>query len=121
MKKVLVVDDEWEIRKALEYFLEKIGCQSILAGSSDDALVKIKTEKPDLILLDYFLPGIDGPEFIDLVKMEAPHTPIFLITAYDQITHSDNKKELGVDDIISKPFDLNDLEKRIKTVLLPKE
>lgn len=114
MTRILIVDDEWDIRKTLEFFLEKLGYQVSLAADSDEALVKIKTDPPALILLDYFLPGLGGQELIDLIRQEVPATPIFILTGFDQVTQLADPSSLGVDQIIAKPFELDDLEARIR-------
>lgn len=114
MTKILIVDDEWEIRKTLEYFLDKLGYQAILAGNADEALVKIKTDPPALILLDYFLPGLSGQDLIDVIRQEVSQTPIFIMTGSDQVTQLKDPATIGVDRIIAKPFELDDLEAKIR-------
>jgi DNA-binding response OmpR family regulator len=115
--KVLVVDDEQQVRELLGNFLEKEGYEVVLASNGEEAIELTRKESPQVILLDLKLPGIDGIETCRRLKMEdsTRFIPIIMITAY-----SDNKMEAidaGADDFINKPFDLVELSVRVKSIL----
>ncbi len=115
--KVLVVDDEQQVREVLGNFLEKEGYEVVLASNGEEAIALTRKESPQVILLDLKLPGIDGIETCRRLKMEdsTRFIPIIMITAY-----SDNKMEAidaGTDDFINKPFDLVELSVRVKSIL----
>ena len=115
--KVLVVDDEQQVRELLGKFLKKEGYEVVLASNGEEAVELTRKESPQVILLDLKLPGIDGIETCRRLKMEdsTRFIPIIMITAY-----SDNKMEAidaGADDFINKPFDLVELSVRVKSIL----
>lgn len=118
MKKILIVDDEWEIRRTLEYLLKNSGYQVVSAASANEAMAKTRAEKPDLILLDYCLPDMDGGELIRILKAEKVDAPFILITALGGQDDLDKLKKTGVADFIGKPFELDDLQVKIKKILL---
>ena len=105
-EKILVVEDEEEIRELVGYNLVKQGYQAILAGSAEDGLKKIRTEVPDLIVLDLMLPGMDGLEVCRNLKrdMATQSIPIVMLTAKGEETDVVAGLELGADDYITKPF-----------------
>ena len=83
------------------------------------AIEKAKAEIPDLILLDIMLPGLDGFEVCDRLKRDAltENIPIIMLTAKDEIRDKVGGLETGADDYVTKPFNLNELKARIKSVL----
>jgi len=118
-EKILVVEDEEEIRELVGYNLVKHGYQAILAGSGEDGLKKIRTEVPDLLVLDLMLPGMDGLEVCRSLKRN-PATqsiPIVMLTAKGEETDVVTGLELGADDYITKPFSPRVLLARIRTIL----
>ncbi len=115
--KILVVDDEQQIRELLGSFLKKEGYEVILASSGEEGIESAEREDPQVILLDLQLPGIDGIETCRRLKADdnTRFIPIIMITA-----HSDNKMEAidaGTDDFVNKPFDLVELSVRVKSIL----
>ncbi len=118
-EKILIVEDEKDIIKMLEYNLKKEGFKVIDARDGEDALDLAMREYPDLILLDLMLPGIDGLEVCKSLKKETKTAsiPIIMLTAKSQESDKVVGLELGADDYISKPFSPRELIARIKAVL----
>jgi two-component system alkaline phosphatase synthesis response regulator PhoP len=118
-EKILIVEDEKDIIKMLEYNLKKEGFKVVDARNGEDALDLALREYPDLILLDLMLPGIDGLEVCKTLKKEAKTAsiPIIMLTAKSQESDKVVGLELGADDYITKPFSPRELIARIKAVL----
>lgn len=117
--KILIVDDEVNIRELIKFNLEKSGYKVIEADEGQAAISKAKTEKPELIVLDLMLPGIDGLEVCRLVKSsrETAAIPIIMLTAKSEEIDKVIGLELGADDYMTKPFSPRELLARIKAVL----
>jgi DNA-binding response OmpR family regulator len=113
---VLIVDDETLLRRTLTFNLEQAGYTVSSAGNAEDALAIIERTKPDLILLDIGLPGMDGLEAIQQFRRRT-ETPVIFLTARQRKLDQVLGLELGADDYITKPFDLTVLLARIKAVL----
>ena len=116
--KVLVVDDESEVRASLGEFLEGNGYSVCEAADGEEALAMTFTEKPDLILLDLRLPKVDGYQVCQTLKGN-PITsgiPIIMITALNATPQKVKGIEIGADDYVEKPFDLDELVARMKMV-----
>jgi len=118
-EKILVVEDEKDIVKMIEYNLKKEGYKVIDAREGEDALDLAVREYPNLILLDLMLPGIDGLEVCKSLKKESKTSsiPIIMLTAKAQESDKVVGLELGADDYITKPFSPRELIARIKAVL----
>lgn len=115
--KIMVVDDELEIRDLLSKFLTEEGYEVILASAGEEAIELAKRETPHAILLDVRMPGIDGMEVCRRLKAEpkTQYIPIIMITGYDE-----NKIDaimVGADDFLNKPIDLVELAVRVKSIL----
>jgi len=116
---ILVVEDEEDIRELLKYNLEKEGYQVVGAGTGEDALRAVRDRRPDLILLDLMLPGIDGLEVCRRIR-GAGHTqplPIIMLTAKGEEADIVTGLELGADDYIVKPFSPRVLLARLRAAL----
>ncbi|NJD53347.1 MAG: response regulator [Candidatus Methanoperedens sp.] len=116
--KILVVDDERCIVNALKISLESDNYKVIEAYTGDGAIRKVKGEAPDLILLDIMLPDMTGYEICNKFRKD-PSTrsiPIIMLTGMGE-TGRIAGLELGADDYITKPFDLNELKAKIRVVL----
>ena len=116
--KILVVDDEDEVRAGLREFLEGMGYTICEAGDGEEALGKTFTEKPQMILLDLRLPKLDGYQVCQTLKGN-PITsgiPIIMLTALNATPNKIKGIEFGADDYVDKPFDLDELAARIKMV-----
>ncbi len=117
--RVLIVDDEEEVRLSVGEFLETKGFVIAEAGDGEEALAKAFTEKPDLILLDLRLPKVDGYQVCQTLKGN-PITsviPIIMITALNTTPQKVKGSEFGADDYVEKPFDLEELSARIKMIM----
>lgn len=115
---ILVVDDNDEIRKTLETFLIKRGYAVRTAISGEDALLKIRTEKPHIVCLDFRMPGMDGIMVLRQIKRLNEAIKVFMLTsAQDEYIVEQAKKE-GACGYLIKPCDLNKLEEMIKSTLL---
>ena len=120
-ERILVVEDEEAIRELIQYNLEREGFRSTLVGTGEEAIQLAKSDRPDLILLDLMLPGVDGLEVCRAVKRESEDIPIIMLTAKDDETDIVTGLELGADDYITKPFSPKVLVSRVKTVLRRKK
>ena len=122
-KKILVVDDEEDIRELVSYNLLRDGYMVDSAVSGEEALKIIKKNKHDLILLDLMLPGIDGLETARRLKTDSSTTsiPIIILTAKGEEADIVTGLELGADDYVTKPFSPRILNARVKAVLRRKE
>ena len=121
--KILVIDDEEDILELLRFNLTKEGYQVCSASTGEEALALARTERPDLILLDLMLPGIDGLEVARRLKAD-PLTrsmPIVMLTAKGEESDIVTGLELGAKDYITKPFSRKVLVARLRAVLRRKE
>jgi DNA-binding response OmpR family regulator len=117
-EKILVVDDEREIVNALKIYLESYNYKVIEAYTGDGAIRTSRSEIPDLILLDLMLPDITGYEICNKIKND-PLTrsiPIIMLTGVGETGRIAGMK-LGANDYIAKPFDINELRIKIRSVL----
>ncbi|MEG0831211.1 MAG: response regulator transcription factor [Acidaminococcaceae bacterium] len=117
--KVLLVDDEENIRMLVRFNLEKAGYAVVEAADGVTALDAVRTEAPNLVLLDLMLPGLDGLEVCRLLKSK-PQTaglPIIMLTAKSEEIDRVLGLELGADDYLTKPFGQRELVARVKAVL----
>jgi len=118
-KKILIVDDEEDILELVDYNLGREGYKTIRAMSGEDALKKSRSERPDLIILDLMLPGIDGLEVMKALKADSvtKKIPTVMLTAKGEEADIVTGLELGADDYITKPFSPRVLLARIRSVL----
>ena len=118
-EKILVVDDEEDIVELVRYNLSREGYQTLIAETGEKALRLARTEKPDLIVLDLMLPGMDGLEVTRAIKGDAElrRIPIVMLTAKDGEPDIVAGLELGADDYIVKPFSTRVLVARARAAL----
>ncbi len=118
-EKILIVEDEKDIVKMLEYNLQKEGFKTLSARDGEDALDMANKEQPDLVILDLMLPGMDGLEVCKALKggAKTARIPIIMLTAKAQESDKVIGLELGADDYMTKPFSPRELVARIKAVL----
>jgi two-component system alkaline phosphatase synthesis response regulator PhoP len=118
-EKILIVEDEKDIVRMLDYNLKKEGFRVLSCADGDDALDLIVKEHPDLVLLDLMLPGIDGLEVCKVFKKDTKTSsiPIIMLTAKSEESDKVIGLELGADDYITKPFSPRELIARVKAVL----
>ncbi len=115
LEKVMIVDDDKNICDLLRLYLEKDGYNIILSHDGEEALVKFNALKPDIVLLDVMLPGIDGWQICREIRKKS-NVPIIMITAKSETFDKVLGLELGADDYIVKPFDTKEVIARIKAV-----
>lgn len=116
---ILIIEDEKDIVKMLEYNLKKEGFKTESCYDGNKALDVVRKERPDLIILDLMLPGMNGLEVCKELKKESETAPIpiIMLTAKSQESDKVIGLELGADDYVTKPFSPRELIARIKAVL----
>jgi len=115
-KKILVVDDNQQIRSLLKSYLSQEGYIVQTASNGQEALFVARYEKPDLVILDLLMPEMDGYEFMRIFSREAS-TPVIVLTAKLEENDKVLGLELGADDYVTKPFSLRELTARIRAVI----
>ena len=113
--KILLVDDDPNIRQLVNLYLEKEGFEVTMADRGDEALKLFRESPPNLMLLDVMLPGMDGWQVCREVR-KTSNIPIIMLTAKDETFDKVLGPELGADDYVVKPFDMKELVARIKAV-----
>ena len=113
---ILVVDDEPKVVKLARDYLEKNGFRVISAGNGADALGLARRERPDLVVLDLMLPGMDGREVCRALRRESA-VPIIMLTALAEESDQVAGLELGADDYVTKPFSPRTLVARVRALL----
>src|SRR5438128_869589 len=114
--RILVVDDEIEIVRALQRSLSAYGFEVFTASSGEEALEAIAHSRPDLLLLDLGLPGISGLEVCRKVR-EYSNLPIIILSVKDAERDKVQALDLGADDYVSKPFGMSEVLARIRVAL----
>lgn len=117
MQKILIIEDEPNIRELVLYNLSQNGYEGLAAEDGPQGLSIARSEKPDLILLDIMLPGKNGFDICRELRAEGNKTPIIMLTAKNEEIDKVLGLEFGADDYISKPFGIRELMARIKAVL----
>lgn len=117
MKKILIIEDEANIRELVTYNLKANGYETLEAEDGITGITLAYKEKPDLILLDIMLPGKDGYEICRELRSEDINIPIIMLTAKSEEVDKVLGFEFGADDYIAKPFGIRELLARIKAVL----
>ena len=116
MATILVVDDEPKITRLVRDYLESAGFGVVTAGDGREALMRARTERPDLVILDLGLPQLDGLDVTRSLRRDGD-TPIIILTARDDETDRIIGLELGADDYVTKPFSPRELVARVRAVL----
>jgi len=118
-KTILIVDDEPNIVVPLQFLMEKNGYQALVAQSGEEALEAVSKYSPDLVLLDIMLPGIDGFEVCEIVKLnpEWKHIKIIFLTAKGRDVDIAKGMVLGADEYIAKPFSNKQIVESVKKLL----
>jgi len=118
-KTILVIEDEPDIRALIEFNLKKFDYNVLLSSNGETGLKHVRSYEPDLILLDLMLPGIQGLDVCRVIKSDPnlKNTPIVILSALGQEEDIVKGLEAGADDYVTKPFSLDILNARIKTVL----
>ena len=118
-KKILIVDDEQDIVESLQFVLEASGFECFCAFDGEDGLKQAKEILPDLIILDVMMPKINGYKISRLLKYDNKYKdiPILMVTARSQEDDKLIGEETGVDEYITKPFELEEIVKRVEGYL----
>jgi DNA-binding response OmpR family regulator len=116
MSKILVVDDELKIARLVRDYLTEAGFDVVVAGSGPAALAAARSDRPDLVVLDLGLPGMDGYDVTRAIRRHSA-IPIIMLTARSEETDRIVGLELGADDYVVKPFSPRELVARVKAVL----
>jgi len=118
-QKILIVDDEPNIVLPLQFLMERNGYATTVAQSGEEALEAISKEKPDLVLLDIMLPGIDGFEVCEIVKLnpDLKHIKIIFLTAKGRDVDIAKGMVLGADEYIAKPFSNKQIVESVRKLL----
>jgi CheY-like chemotaxis protein len=116
-KRVLICDDDEGISEVTRIILEENGYDTKLCNTGKAIQKKVKEYQPDLILLDLWMPGIDGKETTKLLKTnpETRHIPIIIVSALNEIQGI--AKAIGADGFISKPFEIKDLIAKVEETI----
>lgn len=118
--KILVVDDEPDVCEVISNFLGKRGYDVITANDGQEALSKLSTEKPALILLDIRMPEMDGIECLRRIKELDKEVPVIMVTCVTNIDIARKSMELGATDYLTKPLGYSALETAISMHLFLK-
>ncbi len=121
-KKILIVDDELNMRMLLKESLEEFedkGVELLLAENGEDAIAAARTEKPELVILDVMMPGIDGFEVCNTIKNELGMQDVYvlMLTADGQEFNKQKSIEVGTDIFMTKPFDPDEMVGKVAKIL----
>src|SRR5579871_68680 len=117
MARVLVVDDEPAVRRALERALALERHDVVMAADGEEALDALVSAPPDAIILDVMMPRLDGLEVCRRLRAAGDRTPILMLTARDAIDDRVKGLDVGADDYLVKPFALRELQARLRALL----
>lgn len=118
-KKILIVDDEQDIVESLQFVLEAAGFECHCAYNGEEGLNLAREILPDLIILDVMMPKINGFKICRLLKYDSKYRniPILMVTARSQMEDKQIGEETGVDEYITKPFELDEIVEKVKGYL----
>ena len=118
-RKILIADDNENIREALTYLLEDEGYKLALARDGADALKKVREFLPDILFLDIMMPEMNGYEVCRAIKNDPKlrNTYVIMLTAKGQVAEQERGKEVGADEYIVKPFSPMEILSKIKNIL----
>ena len=119
MTKILVIDDDFAINELIKINLELQGYQIVQAYNGTEGYALAKQETPSLIILDVMMPEVDGFTVAQRIRQceEISETPIIMLTALSELNNKVNGFNLGVDDYLTKPFEIEELIVRVRALL----
>ena len=115
--RILIIEDEESIARVLQLELQFEGYEATMAHTGTDGLLKYREQKWDLVLLDIMLPGMSGLDVLKRIRATETHTPVILLTAKGDVEDKVKGLDLGANDYITKPFEIEELLARIRTAL----
>ena len=115
MKLIMVVDDEPDVQSTVKTVLERNKYKVVTANNGDDCLEKLKTEKPDLILMDIMMPGTSVKDVV--AKIKGIKIAYLSVVRTSEAEKEELLKAKNIVDFIQKPFDINDLLKKVKKIV----
>ena len=115
--KIFVVDDEPSIRLTLKIALQKESFEVVQCSNGQDALDKLEIEKPNLIILDYNMPIMDGFSFLEIIRKQRYNIPVIFLSDFADVETKIEGLNLGADDYLGKPFSTKELLARIRVLL----
>jgi len=115
--RILVVDDEPQLQRALERALKLEGYEVALAADGEQALAAVAETRPDAIVLDVLMPKLDGLEACRALRADGDRTPVLMLTARDAVLDRVDGLDAGADDYVVKPFALEELLARLRALL----
>ncbi len=121
MKKVLIVDDEFEFTKDFAKALEIFGYEAYMAGDGESAFNAVEKKNPDAIFCDYRLPDMDGDKILEEIKKIHPEIKFVMVTAYYDEVVEKRFRNLGADEVIFKPIVLTEIEALLTRLLAKRE
>lgn len=107
--RILVVDDDRELRETIGEILREAGFAVSAAASGEEALDTLQVQTFDLVLIDMIMPGLGGQEVLPLLKRQAPRTKVIMITAFATVENAVAAMRKGADDYLTKPFKIDEL------------
>jgi DNA-binding response OmpR family regulator len=117
MQKILIIEDDSRIQKALQRQFTIEGFNVIITGNGNDGVAAAQTVKPDAVILDLMLPGMSGRDVCRSIKASLPEIPILILSAVSEVADKVLLLELGADDYITKPFSPRELLARVQVAL----
>ncbi|MCA0170518.1 MULTISPECIES: response regulator [Bacillaceae] len=116
-EKILIVDDQYGIRILLNEIFQKEGYQTFQAANGVQALSIVKSEDPDLVILDMKIPGMDGLEILKRIKKMEARALVIIMTAYGELDMIHEAMDLGAVTHFAKPFDIDEIRAAVKKEL----
>jgi len=116
-KKILVIDDESDVRQLMAHFLTEKGFEVRIAENGRLGLAALDTFTPDVVLLDMHMPELDGVETLKRLAARSPGLPVIMVTVNDDVETTSRLLQLGAADYVPKPFNLEYLEQAINIQL----
>ena len=114
--KLLLIEDNPAMQTTLQRSFERLGIQVVLCGDGARALDRWRASVPDVVLLDLSLPGVDGLDVLKQARTEGLQTPVLILTARGTVGDRILGLNTGADDYLAKPFDLDELEARVRAL-----
>lgn len=114
---ILVVDDEKDLAQGLKYNLELEDYDVLLAHDGEEALQKIDSDNPDLVLMDVMMPGMNGLKALQVLREKGNRVPVIMLTAKSQQEDKVTGLQIGADDYVTKPFGIEELMARVRALL----